>query len=129
MQIPTLAVFTWPRQQQACSLGDQKASAGSNQAENQRPIEMEQPGRPTFRGAVTLMGKPSLEGASLTVTHLFPESLGLIVQQGLMLNSIFYRNTEQEESTLRLTNEHFTIFLMGWGSHYAAHDDFKFEFC
>lgn len=61
---------------------------------------MEQPGRPTFRGAVTLTGKPGLEGASLTVTHLFPESLGLIVQQGLMLNSIFYRNTEQEESTL-----------------------------
>lgn len=52
-----------------------------------------------MRGAVALMGKPGLEGASLTVTHLFPESLGLIVQQGLMLNTVIYRNTEQEENT------------------------------
>lgn len=125
MQIPTLAVFTWPRQQQACSLGDQKASAGSNQAENQRPVELEQPGRPTFRGAVALTGKPGLEGASLTVTHLFPESLGLIVQQGLMLNTIIYRNTEQEEN--RGSQMSILLYFL-MGSHYAAHDDLKFEF-
>lgn len=89
----TLAPLTWLRQQ----LGHWTASAGSREPQTNRAGAVSEG---QVQGDCYTDGKPGLEGAASTVTHLVPESLVLILQRRLTLNSIFYRNTEQEESTV-----------------------------